>query len=142
MQISDFPEDVIAEYNLRDKVDEKGMVYIEICHGCYGLPQAGLLAQESPEKRLNKHGYTQSLRTPSLWTHKYHPIQFSLMVDDFGVKHVGDDNLQHLIDVLRKDVHLDWYYVNHEVHLSIPGYVAKALKCFKHQSPTKPQNQL
>ena len=88
MHISDFPEDVIEEYKLHNKVDIKGIVYIEICHGCYGLLQAGLLAQELLDKRLNKHGYTQRLRTLGLWTHKYNPIQFSLVVDDFGVKYV------------------------------------------------------
>ena len=44
MQLDMFPDDVIEEYNLRDKVEPNGYVYIEICKGIYGLPQAGLLA--------------------------------------------------------------------------------------------------
>jgi hypothetical protein len=74
---------------------------VEIRRGMCGLPQAGLLAQELLEKRLNKHGYFQSTRTPGLWTHKWRPVQFTLIVEDFGIKYVGEENLQHLITVLK-----------------------------------------
>ena len=30
--------------------------------------------------------------TPGLWLHEWRPIQFSLVVDDFGVKYVGEEN--------------------------------------------------
>ena len=33
---------------------------------------------------------------------KTHPIHFPLMVDDFGVKYVGDKHLNHLITVLQQ----------------------------------------
>ena len=39
-------DDVIEEYNLRDKVEPNGYVYIKVRKGMYGLPQAELLAQE------------------------------------------------------------------------------------------------
>ena len=55
--MDNFPEDVIAQYNLKDIVTSDGYVYIEVRKGMYGLPQAGLLAQELLEKRLEKHGY-------------------------------------------------------------------------------------
>jgi hypothetical protein len=154
MNLSDFPEDVIEHYDLRSKAVD-GKVYVEIRKGCYGLPQAGLLAQELLEERLNKHGYVQSSRTPGLWTHKWRPVQFTLVVDDFGIKYVGEENLQHLISVLKENyeisidregkrycgVFLDWDYEKREVHLSMPGYVTKALKRFNHSRPNKPQNQ-
>ena len=56
----------------------------------YGLPQAGLLANELLEKRLNEAGYRQSKLklVPGLWKHDWRPIQFTLVVDDFGVKYV------------------------------------------------------
>jgi hypothetical protein len=151
MHLSDFPEDVIEHYNLKEKTNKDGMVFVEIRKGMYGLPQAGLLAQELLEQRLNKHGYFQSTRTPGLWTHKWRPVQFTLVVDD-----VGDDNLQHMTSILREHyeisieregkryvgIHFDWDYEKREVHLSIPGYVPKALKRFQHVPPSKPQNQL
>ena len=102
MHLSDFPEDVIEHYKLKEKANKDGMVFVEIRKGMYGLPQAGLLAQELLEQRLNKHGYFQSTRTPGLWTHKWRPVQFTLVVDDFGIKYVGEDNLQHLTSILRE----------------------------------------
>ena len=52
MKIENFPEDVIAHYNLREKVTPDGYVYVECRRGMYGLPQSGSLAQELLEKRL------------------------------------------------------------------------------------------
>ena len=52
MKLDMFPEDVIEEYNLRDRVEPNGYVYIEVRKGMYGLPQAGLLAQKLLEERL------------------------------------------------------------------------------------------
>jgi acyl carrier protein phosphodiesterase len=44
------PEEIIKEYRLHKVVDAKGMVYLEVTKGMYGLPQAGLLANEVLEK--------------------------------------------------------------------------------------------
>ena len=89
MKLSDVPDEIIQEYKLLDKVEPDGWLYIMIVLGMYGLPHAGLIAQELLEKRLNKHGYYQSKLVPGLWLHKWHPIQFTLVVDDFGVKYIG-----------------------------------------------------
>ena len=155
VRLDNFPEDVITQYNLKDIVTSDGYVYIEVRKGMYGLPQAGLLAQELLEKRLEKHGYTQSKHTPGFWTHESRPICYSLVVDGFGVKYVGEENAKHLIQVLEehydlsKDWHstkycglpLDWDYKKREVHLSMPGYVDKALARFKHSKARKVQDQ-
>ena len=76
----------------------------------YGLPQAGLLAQEQLEERLNAEGYYQSTLVPGLWTHKWRPIQFSLVVDNFGVKYEGKEHAKHLLEVLERHytVTTDW----------------------------------
>jgi len=121
----------------------------------YGLPQAGLLAQQLLEERLGKHGYVQNKPTPGLWTHQWRPVCFSLVVASFGVKYVGKEHVDHLIDVLGKHYELsqdwagikyagltiDWDYSKQEVHLSMPGFVEKALARFKHDKPTKSQDQ-
>ena len=39
-------EEIIVKYNLCNLVDEEGWVYIEIRNGMYGLPQAGILANQ------------------------------------------------------------------------------------------------
>ena len=103
----------------------------------YGLPQAGLLvANELLEKRLNKHGYHQSKLVPGLWKHDTRLIQFTLVVNDFGVKYVGEEHAKHLKATLEEHykltcdwtgLTLDWDYKRRQVHLSMPNYVAKAL---------------
>ena len=154
LKLDDLPEDVIEHYKLHGKV-KNGYVYVEIQGGMYGLPQAGLLAQELLETRLMKHGYTQSKTTPGFWTHKTRPIHFSLVVDDFGVKYVGQEHAEHLINVLKEHyqittdwsgakylgLDLDWDYAKREVHLSMWGYIRKALIQFKHARPKRNQNQ-
>ena len=83
------------------------------------------------------------------------PIQFTLVVDDFGFKYVGEEHALHLKSILEQHykvttdwtgrryigITLDWDYVQRRVHLSMPGYVAKALKQFQHQAPTVRQDQ-
>ncbi len=102
IRIEDIPDEIIEEYGLHEKVADDGHVYIKICKGMYGLPQAGILAQELLEKRLNMHGYSQSAAVPGLWTHKTRPITFTLVVDDFGVKYVGKEHAMHLINILKR----------------------------------------
>ena len=147
IKIDDIPEEIIVEYNLREKVTSDGHVYVEIQKGMYGLPQAGILAQQLLEQRLNEHGYSQSKAVPGLWTHETRPISFTLVVDDFGVKYVGKENAMHLISILKQHYEIsedwtgskyigitfDWDYANKRVHLSMPGYISKALQRFGHE---------
>ena len=63
----------------------------------YGLPQAGSLGQDQLELHLNKDGYFQSQTVPGFWEHKTKSIQFVLVVDDFGIKYINKDDLDHLI---------------------------------------------
>jgi hypothetical protein len=76
-------------------------------------------------------------------------------VDDFGVKYVGREHAEHLISVLKEHysidtdwegtrylgLTLDWDYVGGKVHLSMPGYIERALLRFAHAPPNKPQHQ-
>jgi hypothetical protein len=77
-----------------------GHVYCEIQKGMYGLPQAGIIAQQLLEKRLQQHKYHQSATTPGLWKHDTQPISFTLVVDNFWVKYVGKENAHHLLDTV------------------------------------------
>ena len=155
LKLSDMPNSVVAHYNLKEKADANGSLYVKISRGMYGLPQSGLLSQELLEKRLGKKGYYQSQYTPGLWLHKTRDIAFTLYVDDFGVKYVKEEDKQHLLDSLREDyditvnnagtrylgITLEWDYTNRRVHLSMPGYVQMALTRFEHKFPSKPQEQ-
>jgi hypothetical protein len=64
-------------------------VYIEVQKGMCGMPQASILANQLLARHLAIHGYHQTKFTPGLWRHVTHPIQFTLVVDDFGVQYVG-----------------------------------------------------
>ena len=67
----------------------------------YGLPQSGIIAQELLEEKLGKEGYKQSEFNPGLWSHEWRPIQFSLVVDNFGVKYIGKEHAEHLVGVIK-----------------------------------------
>ncbi len=83
---------------------------------------------------------------PGLWKHDTWPIQFTLVVNDFGVKYVGEKHAHHLKNTLEKHYKLtcdwtgtryigitpDWDYTKRQAHLSMPNYVKKALKQFQH----------
>ncbi len=66
IKIGNIPEKIINEYNLRNKVTASGHVHIKANKGMYGLPQAGLIANELLKKQLNEHGYRQSKLIPGL----------------------------------------------------------------------------
>ena len=83
---------------------------MEILKGRHGLPQAGLAANYLLEKPLAKHEYNQIRIVPGLWPHKWRPIQFTLVVDDFGVKYVGKDHAEHLISTLQEDYTITRYW--------------------------------
>jgi hypothetical protein len=146
MKLSNIPDKVIKEYKLREKATPDSSIYIRAKQGMYGLPQSGWLANELLEKWLNKNGYRQSKLVPSLWKHDPRPIQFTLVVEDFGVKYVGEKHAKHLKQALDKHykltcdwtgtryigITLDWNYTNRQVLLSMPNYATKALKQIQH----------
>ena len=67
--LADMPEDVIEHYQLANKATPEGYVYCKIQKGVYGLPQAGIIAQQLLKERLHKNGYCYSQTTPRLWKH-------------------------------------------------------------------------
>ncbi len=75
IKISDIPAEFIEEYNLTGK-DRDGWIYFEIHQGCYGLPQAGILADNLLHTCLEAECYYKAATTPGLWHHKWQSIQF------------------------------------------------------------------
>jgi hypothetical protein len=154
LKITIIPDEIINEYKLREIMDDDGNIYCEITKGMYGLPQAGIIAQDLLAKRLAKHGYHQSTIIPGLWTHETRATTFTLVVDNFAIKVMSDDDANHLINVLKanykitvdKDatkyigLTIEWDYDNGKAHIHMPGYLAKAMTRFKHKIPTKVQN--
>ena len=100
MKLAELPKEFAQIYN--DLANANGLISIKIQKGMYGLPQAGILAQELLEKCLNKHGYRQSPITPGLWRHDFCPISFTLCVDNFGIKYIGREHVEHLSGILKE----------------------------------------
>jgi hypothetical protein len=109
INLAPLPRETIEKYDLIE-LSQYGKVYIEIQKGMYGLPQAGILANELLQRNLAKDGYHPTTHTHGLWTHDTHPISFSLVVDYFGVKYVGRKHAEHLMACIRKNYNIssDW----------------------------------
>ena len=103
IHVRDIPDEIIKEYKLKEKTDAKGAVYIVANRGMCGLPQSGLLANKLLEKRLSKRGYQQSKLVPGIWKQGWRPIQFTLVLDNFGVKYVGKEHSFHLKKTLEEN---------------------------------------
>ena len=72
--------------------------------------------------------YRQSKLVPGLWKHDWRPIQFTLVVNDFGVKYVSKEHALRLKAILKRDykvtnnwtgtryigITLDWDYEQHD----------------------------
>jgi hypothetical protein len=98
----DIPENIIKHYNLKEIATPDGIAYCKLPQGMYSLPQAGIIAQLLLKECLNKHGYHLSQTTLGLWTHVSRPISFSLILDNFGIKYVGEEHAQHLFETIHK----------------------------------------
>jgi hypothetical protein len=134
INLSSLPQETIDKYDLIE-LSQDGKIYIEIQKGMYGLPQAGILANELLQRNLAKDGYRPTQHTHGLCTHDTHPVSFSFVVDNFGVKYVGREHAEHLMACIKKNYNissnwngraycvltLDWDYKNHTVDLSMPG---------------------
>ena len=142
----------MQEYNLH-KLIQNDYIYIEVRKGMYGLPQAGILANNLLKERLATVGYCPTRHTPGLWRHKWRQVTFSLVVDDFGIKYVGKENVLHLLNTLKQwyevaedwsggrycGMTLNWNYEARYVNISMPGYIHAALHKYQHQPHKAPQ---
>jgi hypothetical protein len=92
---------------------------------------------------------------PGLWKHVSQSIWFNLCIDDFGVKYIGNENLNHLFSVLCTEtykivedwtgnlycgINLEWNYGKRWVDIAMPIYVIKYLTRYNHPPPLKPQH--
>ena len=153
IKFADIPAEFTDEYNLTTFVHH-GWVYFEISKGVYGLKQAGKLANDLLTERLDNHGYYQCATTPGLWRHKWRPITFVLIVDDFGLKYVGKRHADHLLAALTDSyrvttdwtgskfagIDLTWDYARRTCRLTMADYIANLLIKYNHPKPKKPQH--
>jgi hypothetical protein len=135
---------IIAEYDLEQYIINDVM-HFQINKGMYGLPQAGLLAQQRLIQHLGGSGYMQSDIVPCLFRHIDNGVTFVLVVDDFGIQYTNPVGRDHLLATLRqkykitydpKGEHYLGMTVKHDkvantITLSMPGYIDKVLIRFK-----------
>ena len=83
---------------------------MEIQKGMYGLPQSGILSNMLLKERLSKYGFYEQPHTLGLFTHMSRPIWFILVVDDAGIKYIGEENAEHLLNTVKDfyEVEVDW----------------------------------
>ncbi len=125
----------------------------------YSLPQAGILANNILQDSLAKFDYYEAAATPSLWRHKWCPVIFALIVDDFASQYLSNAHLNYLCQALKKHYRVSeeidvthfagmtlkfkWNYSpNHAkrlCHLSMPGYIYNVCTRYKHPMPAKRQ---
>ena len=152
VNLSDIPQDFIDEYDLLESF-QGGWVYLEINRGVYILPQSGILANKLFEERLANHVYYQCTITPGLWRHKWRPILFSLIVNNFGFEYVEYRHAHHLRDALKEhyditenwevdlyaDINLKWDYTHSTCRLTMDNYISDLRLKWNHPNPKKRQ---
>ena len=80
------PSSTIIEEYCYKQYFVNDMLYFQVNKGMYGLPQAGLLAQNRLVAHIAQHGYIQSDTMPCLFRHTTNGATFVLVVDEFGTK--------------------------------------------------------
>ena len=152
IKISNIPQDFIDEYNLLYFVRD-GWVYFEINHGVYSLPQLGILVNNLLKECLSKHRQYQCTNSPVLWIHKWRPILFRKIVNNFGVEYLCNCHAHHLRDSLKQhyditenwkgdlyaSINIKWDYTQRTCRLTMYNYIANLRLKWNHPDPKKRQ---
>ena len=145
--MSEIPQEIIDEYNLKTIVHEDRYCYTGIRKAIYGLREAGFIANVKLKRILRLEKYVPSKFTPGLFTHKTKEIAFSLVVDNFSVIYKKREDIEHLLKTIqdRYPVKAEWDstfylgvtskfdYEERSYKISMPGYVKQALIKLHHK---------
>ena len=118
--------------------------------------QAGIIAHKALKEHLKFYGYAPARIIQGICTHQDRDVNFTLVVDIFGIRYRNKKDADHLISelqakyegtqdwigVLYWGITLKWDYKARQLDISIPGYVKDALQKFQHPNSTRPQNSL
>ena len=154
MHLRNIPQEIIGQYKLTNLVAPNGYVYIEIRRAMYGLKQSGFIANKQLKEVFGKAGYYASKHTPGLFLHNMRPINFTLVVDDFGVKYTNNNDALHLVNTLRANypikedwlgkryigIDLDCDYENRTLQTCMLNYTLSSLLQFQHPQPSRSQH--
>ena len=136
---------------------QNGWIYFDILRGCYDLPQSDRLTNDQLHTRLDNAGYYESATTTGLWRHKWRPIKFVLIVDDFVIKYVRKQHTLYILKILEHNyeitayreekkfagIDLAWYYdeqhAKRTCRIYMNGYIDKLLMKYGRSRPRKTQ---
>ena len=122
------PDEIIEKYNLKEKVDGKGWIYIVWPSSSWPSCKQTLGKMPRPRRVL-----PVSVHSPIGLSHVKHlkaalEKYYEVTVDWKGELFCG--------------ITLHWDYTNRTVNLSMPYYIPKTLKRFQHSPPSRPQHAL
>ena len=137
------PQDIGDTYDPLSKQCD-GYMYFKPEKGMFGLVKSGIITHDALKKHLKTYGYAPAKITQGLWTHTDSDINFTLVVDNFGIKYTHKKDMYHLISSLQAKyevtqdwtgglycgIKLKWDYKKRQLDISIPGYVKDALHKF------------
>ena len=89
-----------------------------------------------------------------MWRHKWRPIVFTLIVDNFGVEYVGKRHADHLLNAIKENydvtvnekgelyagINLKWDYDKCTCRLTMEDYIFELRTKFYHPTHKKPQH--
>jgi hypothetical protein len=140
LKLVDMPADVIEHYKLLDVATPDGYVNCEIRKGDH---------RTRTPRQTTEGTWLLAKRDHSRSKYECRPIIFSLVIDDFGVKYVGEEHAEHLLKTIQEyyqclvekegerycGLTIKWDYPNKKVHISMPKYIENGLKSFQHPPP-------
>ena len=115
------------------------------------MVQAGIIAHGALKKHLKTYGYTLEKIIQELCTHTDRDINFTLVVENFGIRYRHKKDADQLISALQEKyevtqdwtggrycgIKLKWDYKTRQLDISMPGYVKATLHKFQHPTPQK-----
>ena len=123
----------MEKYNFKGKT-HNGYIFAWVTKGIYEISQAGWIAHYALVKHLKPYVYRPSRKTLGIRTHDSHPINFTLVVDDFGVKYCGKQQALHLKAALKEEYKVTIYCeVKLYIGIALTWYCEKSRSNYPYQ---------
>ena len=107
------------QIQLKNIVDEKGMIWIEIVKGMYGLKQAGIIANQELCAHSKSYSYEPVRHTPSVWRCTQTYSIFTLVVNNFLIQYTDLRNAHYFINALQNKYNITIEWGAKETYISI-----------------------
>ena len=95
------PHEIIDKYDLNNN-KSYSYIYVIFEELIYGLVQAGVITHKGLKEHLKPYGCAPSIIAQGIWKHQDRDINFTLLVDNFGVRYRNKNHADHLISALQE----------------------------------------